>query len=172
MRPLSLRPLDREAYAPYGDLLVAGPDGTGRGANQGTARVFDRLVRLDNLRADAPLNVSLFRCAPRTERPFPVTMLERHPSSAQLFVPMQPARFVAVVALGGDRPDLSTLAAFLVPPGHGVSYRPGTWHHPLIALDRTTDFACFVHEDGGPGDCEVVPLAAHERCAIEIPDET
>lgn len=31
----------------------------------------------------------------------------------------------------------------------GFNYAPGTWHHPMIALDASvTDFVCIVNERG------------------------
>lgn len=39
----------------------------------------------------------------------------------------------------------------------GISYHPGVWHHPLIALgDDKQDFACVVNETGvAEVDCEI-----------------
>jgi ureidoglycolate lyase len=167
---LPLSPLTREAYAPYGDVIMASPSGEeGRPANQGTARRFDHLAALENLRVGtAQLNVSAFRCAPRPPGRFTIELLEKHPRSTQIFVPMCAERFVAVVALGGGRPDPSTLAAFVATGAQGVTYRPGVWHHPMIALDATTDFACFVHEDGTEDDCVLVTLDEAERRAIVL----
>lgn len=156
MRTVSARPLSVEAYTPFGEVLGA-RDTAFRSANQGTARVWDRLVDLENRRADARLNASVFRCQPRRE-PLELTLLERHPLSTQLFVPMTPARYLVVVALGGEAPDLTTLQAFVVEGSQGVSYRPGVWHHPMLVLNAGCDFACFVFEDGTASDCEVVPL--------------
>jgi ureidoglycolate lyase len=86
-------------------------------------------------------------------------MLERHAYSTQLFVPRTPdARYQVVVALGADRPDLSTLAAFEIRGGLGITYRPGVWHHPMIARDTPTDFLCLVWEDGTARDCDVIEL--------------
>ena len=148
-------PLTAEAYAPYGDVIMASPRGEpGASANQGSARRYDHLAALENLRPEtARANVSAFRCAPRRAGPFVLEILEKHPHSTQIFVPMSAERFLVVVALGGDRPDLSTLAAFEATGAQGVSYRSGVWHHPMIALGSTTDFTCIVFEDGTEGDC-------------------
>ncbi|HVY48302.1 MAG TPA: ureidoglycolate lyase, partial [Minicystis sp.] len=137
-------------------------------ANQGTARRFDRLAVLENLRAHATANVCVFRSTPWRERPIPVRLLEKHPGSTQLFVPMNARRYLVVVALGGDEPDLATLAAFVARGTDGVTYRPGVWHHPLIALDADTDFACVVFEDGTPGDCATHALG--EPVDVDVPD--
>ncbi len=162
------RPLTREAYAPYGEVIAAGSDGEGSAANQGTARRFDRLAPLENLRAGATANVCVFRSTPWTERPVPIRLLEKHPKSTQAFVPMNATRFLVVVATGGARPDSSTLAAFVATGVQGVTYRPGVWHHPLIALDHVTDFACVVWEDGTGDDCETLRLEGDERPEIEL----
>jgi ureidoglycolate lyase len=69
---------------------------------------------------------------------------------------MNASRYIALVALGGERPDLATLAAFVAEGPQGISYAPGVWHHPMLALDVETDFVVFVHEDGTDVDCVVV----------------
>lgn len=146
--------LEPSSYRPYGDVLAAGA-GQARSANAGTALRFDRLAVLENRRpSSATPNLCVFRVAPTTTNPFAVRMLERHRHSTQVFIPMGAERYLVIVCGGGDAPDLSTLKAFLAAGGQGITYKPGTWHHPLVALDRQTDFACVVHEDGSAGDCD------------------
>ncbi len=153
--------LTASAYAPFGDVVSAERDDVAsKAANQGTAARRDHLVDLANHRPHARLNVASFRCAPHPAWPRALALLERHPRSTQLFVPMNARRYVVVVALGDDAPDLSTARAFVATGTQGVSYRPGVWHHPMIALDAPTDFACFVWEDGSTDDCDVRPLDA------------
>lgn len=154
------RALDMDAYAPYGAVVACAPRGeAGSPANQGTARRFDFLAPLASSRPDARANLCAFRCAPWKERPIRVAMLERHACSTQVFVPMNATRYLVVVARGGDAPDLTTLEAFVAESAQGVTYEPGVWHHPMIALDAPTDFACLVWEDGSDDDCDVVQLA-------------
>ena len=169
------RPLTPAAYAVYGDVIMAAPHGEpGAPANRGTARRFDRIAEIANLRGtEAGLNVAVFRCAPRDVGVgvggFAVALLEKHPASTQMFVPMNARRYLVLVALGGDAPDLATLAAFVAGGGQGVSYRPGVWHHPMIALDAETDFACLVWEDGSAGDCVVVDYEEGSRAEVVLP---
>ena len=152
--------LDRNHYRPYGDVIAADAAATGASANAGTARRFDRLGTVENRRPGATPNLCVFRATPAAANPFPVKMLERHMHSTQVFIPMgDTARYLVVVCLGGDAPDLATLKAFVVNGAQGISYRPGVWHHPLIALERTTDFACLVYEDGSVGDCQERAIA-------------
>lgn len=149
--------LEAAAFAPYGTVIEAA--GASLAANQGTAARFDQDASLVNQRSEARLAISVFRCAAQTSQPFPVRLLEKHPCSTQLFVPMNAERYLVIVALGADAPDLATLSAFVARGAQAVAYHPGVWHHPMVALDATIDFVCFVHEDGTTRDCVVHPLA-------------
>jgi ureidoglycolate lyase len=155
------RPITSEGYAPYGKVLMASPRGEpGTPANLGTALRFDDVVDCANLRlSSAALKVKVFRSRPIPRERRALSLLEKHPHSTQLFVPMNASRYIALVALGAERPDLSTLAAFVVEGPRGISYAPGVWHHPMLTLDSETDFVVFVHEDGTAEDCVVVDRA-------------
>lgn len=159
MMTLHVEPLTREAYASFGELLWAGPSSAvGDRANQGTASKFGFLTPLENARPESKPNVSVFRVKPVLTFPLPIKMLERHPHSTQMFIPMNASRYLVVVANGVVAPDLSTLRAFLADSNMGITYRPHTWHHPLLALDHTTDFAGLVYEDGTVADCTIVRM--------------
>ena len=154
--------LTQKDYAAYGDVISARPDISPVSANMGTAARYNSLTKLENLRSDqAEANVCLYHCEPQIVRPvdqFTVRLLERHFFSTQIFVPMNASRYLVIVCLGKDRPDLSTLRAFLASSAQGITYKPGIWHHPLVAMDTPTDFACVVWENGSAGDCETVDL--------------
>ncbi|MBS1963320.1 MAG: ureidoglycolate lyase [Bdellovibrionales bacterium] len=157
---LSSEPLTRDAYRPYGAVVAADAALPSKSANNGTAERYNHLGELKNLReTTASPNLCVFRSRPYPGSPFRIRLLERHPHSTQLFVPMsESARYLVIVATGEDSPDRSTVRAFIARSGQGITYHPGVWHHPLIALDRTTDFACVVYEDGSAGDCEARPI--------------
>lgn len=162
MRTISPEPLTRDAYAPFGDLVAA--NDTWRPANEGTAKKSEHLAELKDLRGCNP-NVSVFRCQPRA-LPHRITLLEKHAASTQLFVPMSASRYLVIVALGGERPDLSTLRVFSASGTQAITYRPGVWHHTLVALDRESDFFCLVYEDGTAVDCTEVGLAEAEQVLV------
>jgi ureidoglycolate lyase len=86
--------------------------------------------------------------------PLRVTSLERHPYSAQTFVPLGSARYLAVVcaADAGGNPDLATLRAFLAEPEHVVTYARNVWHHPMTVLDSPMEFAVAMGVTGQPSD--------------------
>jgi ureidoglycolate lyase len=161
--------LTQSSYDPYGEVIMAAPRGEpGKPANQGTARRYDHLAKLEDLRPGAArANLAVFATSAR-ELPFSVVLLEKHPLSTQVFVPMRALRYLVVVALGGARPDATTLRAFLAASNQGITYRPGVWHHPLIALDTAAEFACLVWEDGSAGDCVEVALGDDERARVVV----
>jgi ureidoglycolate lyase len=152
-------PINRAAYAPYGNIIGAADDLPFNWANMKTAKRFNFVADIVNSRANAKLNLCVFRCSPLEKWPMEVKLLEKHHYSTQVFMPMESrARYLAIVCLGGDAPDLSTLMAFSVEGAQGVSYKPGIWHYPMTAVSDVIDFACLVYEDGGKDDCEIYNL--------------
>lgn len=159
MSSITAAALTREAFAPFGDVVSAGLT-AGSAANQGTAVRFDFCAPLINTRPEAKANLAVFRSIARA-LPLELKLLERHPCSTQVFLPMVCARYLVCVApaLADGAPDVASLRAFVCAPGQGVAYAPNVWHHPIVALDAPAEFAVLVWEDGTPRDCELHPLA-------------
>jgi ureidoglycolate lyase len=157
--PLQAQPLTREAFAPFGDVIGLELSG-GTHANQGTATRFDRIAQLTSSRPEARPNLAVFRSVAKT-LPFEVRLLERHPCSTQLFVPLTCRRFLVVVCPEDARgePDLAHPRAFVCGPGQGINYRAGVWHHPIIALEEPAELLMLAWEDGTARDCEERPLS-------------
>lgn len=161
MKTLVAEPLTQEAFAPFGGVVSCDrSDRAAAAANLGSADRRDFVVDVVNARPGARLNLATFRCRPWPARPLVLDMLEKHPLSTQVFVPMTPGPYLVVVASGGDAPDLATVRAFLAPGGVGIGYAPGVWHHPMIALAAPIDFSCLVWEDGSALDCVTCSLGA------------
>ena len=157
-RTLALEPLTREAFAPFGEVIAPDAAATSYPINGKTARRFHALAAVDVSGEGAHATLSWVRAEPRV-LPFEVSMLERHPLGSQAFVPLDPAvRFVVVVA---ESPEAAP-RAFLAERGAGVNYRRGTWHHPLIVLDRPGDFL-VVDRDGDGANCDEVALGTAWR---------
>ena len=152
---LPIRPLSAHAFAPYGEVLCwAGS--VGQAINSGTSQRVDLPAGLALWAEQGRPALAVFRAQARAVEG-PWHTLERHRLGSQTFLPLTGARCVALVALGGDAPDASTLAAFLVTGQQGITLRPGVWHHPLIALD-TGDFL-VIERGGAVVDCEEKALA-------------
>jgi ureidoglycolate lyase len=158
---LPVEALSAAAFAPFGEVIEPAGAKQVYAINEGTAQRFHDLAALDCAHQGGRAIVSVFRAAPR-ELPFAVTMLERHPLGSQAFVPLDPAtRYLVVVA---ESPQ-HTPRAFLAQQGQGVNLTRGTWHHPLLALDRRSDF--LVLDRAGPGaNCDEVVLAQAWRLAL------
>ncbi len=152
--------LTAEAFAPFGRVISAGLQ-EGTTANQGTAVRFDFCAELLSSRSEAKANLAVVRSIAKT-LPLEMTVLERHPCSTQVFLPMVISRYLVCVAptRADGEPELSALRAFICLPGQGIAYAPGTWHHPLVALDSPGEFAMLVWEDGTARDCELRTLPA------------
>ncbi|KAI8972705.1 ureidoglycolate hydrolase-domain-containing protein [Pilobolus umbonatus] len=167
-------PLTSEGYAPYGEVIQAGGKSNVTSANQGTAEKFHHVAQLTNTfpKHNGKMNLCVFHCRPTPQLPFRVKLLERHPYSSQAFIPMSDKQFreyLVIVALNGedDRPDMSTLKAFIALSSQGINYRQGVWHHPMVVLDHPCDFTVIVHESGIPEeDCQEVTV---DEVIIEMP---
>ncbi len=155
---MKAEPLTAEAFAPFGQVVSCG--GGARDANRGTALRNDFLAQVKSTRPGARPNLCAIRSQPRS-LPFTATLFERHPCSSQAFLPMDASRILVIVAPdAGGKPDLNRARAFIATQAQGFNYSLGTWHHPLVVLDRPAELAMLVFEDGGPDDCEEFPLDA------------
>lgn len=164
MKTLVAQPITPAAFAPFGQAFSASSLGGGVSANQGSAVRFDHCAKLLTTRPGAMPNLVVFRSEAR-QLPFDVQLLERHPCSTQVFIPMVISRYLVCVA--PTLPDggfaIDQLQAFICGPGEAIAYAPGTWHHPMVALDTPGEFSMLVWEDGTSLDCEVRPLPSPTR---------
>jgi len=141
---VALESLSAEAFAPFGTVIAAQAD-FGRA-------YFGPLI--ESHRPAARLDLSIVHLD-ATDLPLEVRTLERHPHSAQAFLPLDVDRYLVIVApdLNGA-PAATGLRAFVAGPGAGIVYRPGAWHHGMIALGRPGRLSIVMWCDGGPGDEE------------------
>lgn len=159
MQRVTVRPITAEAFQPYGQVLTVP-------AEAGRTYFSDTLA---NARDDARPSLSLAHVTDVAMLPLDAVQMERHPFSSQSFVPLDVARYLAIVAPhhadGG--PDAARMEAFVVPGDTGITYGKDVWHHPLTVLDRPARFAIFMWLTGGEGDEEFVDLPGPVRIATE-----
>lgn len=170
MRRIDAPLLTREAFLPFGDVVVAErADITPVMVNFGTAARRNDAGAMQSTRDHARPNLATFCCKPWSRFPVVAESMEKHPCSSQLFVPMKVERYLVVVAPGDDAPDVEGLKAFVALPGQGVIYGPGVWHMPLIVFGtQQAEFVMFVWEDGTPQDCVVAKLAERVEIVIDV----
>ena len=157
-------PLTRAGFAAFGDVIEAAD--AFDVINSGTTRQFNKLTEVDVSADGGRTQVSIYRVVPY-ELPLTIKMLERHPLSSQLFMPLNAAPFLVVVAPAGDRVDRASVRAFVTNGAQGVNYRRGTWHHPVIALANPSEF--LVVDRVGPGvNCDEFSFES-ERLLLQPP---
>lgn len=102
--------------------------------------------------------------------PLEITQLERHPHSAQTFVPLSQTPYVVVVAgsFEDGTPDPDSLRAFLAEPLQGVCFHRGTWHFGLSPLTDQAQFFVVMGKatSSAAADDEFVPLG--KTCYVEL----
>jgi ureidoglycolate lyase len=146
MLTLPIAPLTKAAFAPFGEVIET-KDAKPKLINDGFARRFDGLARIDVAAEGGAVNISLFSGSPRPS-PILIKVMERHPLGSQLFMPMNEKPWLVVVCTDPRVP--ASYRAFFASGEQGVNYARNTWHHPLLVL---TDLSPFLVVDrGGPGD--------------------
>jgi ureidoglycolate lyase len=146
-RIIVARPLTREAFAPFGDVIDTDCD-THYPINAGKCERYHDLAKVEATGENARVLISIFKGTPY-DFPLKLTMVERHPFGSQAFVPLSAAPFLVVVchdtADGPGEPH-----AFVTASGQGVNYHRNTWHGVLTPIGAPQDFV--VVDRGGDGN--------------------
>lgn len=155
MKTIALSKLTQECFSEFGRVIdTANPEGRGVSVNEGRAERFDYLKLFNHSDAMDDPNLSIYKINP-SNLPVQIEVLERHPNSSQVFLPVVSGHYLVCVAppdMNG-LPDLSMIMAFIVPPEIGISYHPNTWHLPLMVLESPGTFAMMMWNDGTDDDC-------------------
>ncbi|VAW21373.1 Ureidoglycolate lyase [hydrothermal vent metagenome] len=147
MPTITIEPLIRRPFAEFGDIIQATPEVRSFLINKGNARRFHDLATVVANGEDARAIISIIRAKPYC-LPLTLSMLERHPFGSQAFMPLKPARFLAIVA-PDDHGIPGVARAFMVGPNQGVNYFANVWHAVLTPLDAETDFLVVDREGEG-----------------------
>lgn len=148
MTPLTIEPLTKAAFAPFGDVIQT--EGAAvRSINEDTTARFHDLADIDVSHQGGKAMISIFRATQRA-RPLIIRMLERHPLGSQAFFPLDRHGWLVVVCGGRLAPDLATLRCFGAAADQGVNLKRGVWHHPLLIRIPQQDF--IVIDRDGPGE--------------------
>ncbi|WEX75724.1 ureidoglycolate lyase [Sinorhizobium numidicum] len=146
MKPLSIRPLSRTDFSPFGDVIEL-DEAKSFAINGGKCIRYHDLAKVETSGPEARTLVSLLRGEPY-EIPLKLTMVERHPFGSQAFIPLTENSFLVVVAPDeGGRPGEPI--ALETAPGQGVNIARNVWHGILTPLHSVSDFV--VIDRGGSG---------------------
>ena len=159
IKPVSIT---KDNFSQFGDMIST-KDIKPIKINNGYAKRYDGIANLNTSKDNGVTTISIFSALKRNF-PMKIDMMEKHPLGSQAFIPMKETTFLAFVAPNGDKPDLNKIEAFIIPPGIGVNYKPGTWHFPLIS---TEDMNFLVVDRKGPGDNLVIKNLDKENITLK-----
>ena len=131
--------------------------------NNGYAKRFDNLCKINTSLKKGDTIMSIFS-AKKRKFPMKIDMMEKHPLGSQAFIPMKETTFLAFVAPNEEKVDLNKTEAFIIPPGIGINYKPGTWHFPLIS---TENMNFLVIDRKGLGDNLVIENLDKENITLK-----
>ena len=164
-RIVTARPLTRESFAEFGDVIDTGGD-LHYPINGGKAERYHDLATAEAQGPNARVLISIVK-GTAYEFPLTLTMVERHPFGSQAFMPLSPRPFLVVVCHDGNEGP-ATPRAFVTQPGQGVNYPRNRWHGVLTPIGEPQDF--LVVDRNGDG----VNLEEHffdEPYEIHLPQE-
>lgn len=149
-------PLTKERFAPFGQVVAGDSSGPER---------HPYSAEVENTRQRARPNITFMRIAV-TAPPISLTVLERHPHSHQMFVPLNGTCQLVVVcpSLPSGGPDLAQAVAFIAAGDQAVNYAANVWHAPRMAIAGAGEFVMMRWDDGGEEDTQCIDLDP----AIEI----
>jgi ureidoglycolate lyase len=150
MTRLRAEPLTEAAFAPFGFVRAIPRDGERVGP----------FAPFADVRAGARVTTTLIDLPPQAA-PREIAMVERHPYSAQFFLPLAHGAVTLVVlpAAADGGPDTTNARAFLAPAGIAFGYHPGTWHAGVAAAGGPASIASLLSRAGTPDDVEERTLA-------------
>ena len=155
-------PITKENFAKYGDMIST-KDIKPLEINNGYAKRYDGIANLNTSSDNGETTISIFSALKRSF-PMKIDMMEKHPLGSQAFIPMKETTFLVFVAPKEEKLDLNKIEAFIIPPGIGVNYKPGTWHFPLIS---TEDMNFLVVDRKGSGDNLVIENLEKENITLK-----
>ena len=154
--------ITKENFSKFGDMITT-KNIKPLDINNGYAKRYDDIAKINTSKDNGETTISIFSALKRTF-PMKIDMMEKHPLGSQAFIPMKETTFIAFVAPNGDKPDLNKIEAFIIPPGIGINYNPGTWHFPLIS---TEDMNFLVVDRKGSGDNLVIENLEDKKIILE-----
>ncbi len=154
-------PISKENFTKYGDMIST-KDIKPLEINNGYAKRYDGIANLNTSSDNGETTISIFSALKRNF-PMKIDMMEKHPLGSQAFIPMKDTTFLVFVAPKEEKLDLNKIEAFIIPPGIGVNYSPGTWHFPLIS---TEDMNFLVVDRKGSGDNLVIENLDKENITL------
>ncbi|RXK11823.1 ureidoglycolate hydrolase [Halarcobacter mediterraneus] len=157
---LKPKSLTQEAFKKFGEV-VEFENRDSKIINNGYAQKFYELCTMDANEKGGRSTLHIYIGKSR-EFPLHIDMLEKHPFFSQTFMPRSKEPFLCVVALGDEKPDLSTIEVFVTNGEQGVYYNRGIWHFPLICLKDKEQFIVIDRADNKTEEQKIVECIEYD----------
>lgn len=164
MKTLTVEPLTKENFQPFGDVIEMEPQ-QAVDMNRGMATRYPALSTVDLLGDDDQAVIGLVT-SQQYQLPHEIDMVERHPLGSQAFIPLDHHPFIVIVAQATDDFDVSQLRAFKTNGAQGINYNPGTWHAPLFTPYSAMNFA-VIDRSGEGQNCDEIYINDEDQSRIE-----
>lgn len=142
--PITAAPLTAEAFAPFGTVI----------AHRGGDALMPYPDAFEHTAEATRTTMSVLRITAAFHGPIAIPRLERHPYSAQSFIPLKGGKCLLVVcgAEADGRPSLSDIRVFVAASDQGVTYRRNVWHRSVTALEAPAEFVVLMSQTGRDDD--------------------
>ena len=129
---LDIQKITKDNFALYGDVITI-KDKSSEVINNNTTQSFFDLANIEILGEDNNARLNIFNAKKRIF-PLDIDMLEKHPLSSQVFLPMSATDFITLVTPINIKPDINKIECFKVSNGDGINFKSHIWHFPLISI--------------------------------------
>lgn len=132
---LNFKEITKDNFSLFGDFITT-RNKISENINKNTTQSFFDLANIEILGENNDVRLNIFNTKKRIF-PLNIDMLEMHPLSSQVFLPMSKTDFIVLVAPIDIKPDLNKIECFKITNGDGVNFKSGVWHFPLISTKDT-----------------------------------
>ena len=141
---ITATPLTARAFAPFGNVVV----------HRGNDALMRYPDTFEHTMEAVRMTMSVLRVGTAFQGPIEIARLERHPYSAQTFIPLKGGRSLLVVCgtEADGRPMLSSACAFIAGSDQGVTYRRNVWHRSVTALEAPSEYVVLMCQTGRDDD--------------------
>jgi ureidoglycolate lyase len=129
---LYVKEINKDNFSLYGDLITT-KNKISENINKNTTQSFFDLANIEILGKDKNVRLNIFNAKKRIF-PLNIDMLEMHPLSSQVFLPISKTDFIVLVAPINNKPDLDKVEVFKISNGDGINIKSSVWHFPLISI--------------------------------------
>lgn len=162
---LTVKPLTPSDFEPFGDVIEVDENHHHYPINNDTTERYHELAKVDVLEKGGRPLINIFRGQPFT-LPIQIKLMERHPLSSQAFIPLTKTPYLIIVAGKENELCADQLQTFISRGQQGVNYHRGVWHHPLLSLEKVSDFL-VIDRGGDEKNCDEFFFSAEQQITID-----